>query len=54
MVTHGVAYPESGFSCHCGLPEPVLGLLQMYQFLSNTLLFTLDEPIRAGRVENRR
>jgi hypothetical protein len=26
----------------------------MYQFLSNTLLFTLDEPIHAGRVENRR
>jgi hypothetical protein len=29
-------------------------LLQMYQFLSNTLLFTLDGPIHAGRVENRR
>ena len=23
-------------------------LLQMYQFLSNTLLFTLDEPVHAG------
>ena len=35
-------------------PNGPYPLLQMYQFLSNTLLFTLDEPIHAGRVEIRR